>query len=124
MNTESCLIVRAHDRVALGGECCSCSFWESGSWVWGARFSDDVSHILVGVHHGCCSRAVTRGIETCVLDDVNARSFAGSGWGSFGGVHYTGFTDGDFRSSLWDLCLDKYNGDGRFDGGVDHDNFR
>ena len=55
------------------------SFWGSASWVWGARFSDDVSHILVGVHHGCCSRAVTRGLEMSVLDGVKARSLAGSG---------------------------------------------
>ena len=50
---------------------------------WEARFSDDVSHILVGVHHGCCFRVVTRGLEMRVLDDVNVWSFAGSGCGSF-----------------------------------------
>ena len=77
--------------------------------MWGTRFSDDVSHILVGDHHGCCSRAVARGLEMCVLDGVNTRSFAGSGWGSYlqGSVAL---------DHLWDLCLDKYTGDGRFDG--------
>ena len=58
--------------------------------MWGTRFSDDVSHILVGVHHGCCSRVVTRGLEMRVLDGVNARSFTGSGCGSFsrGPLHW------------------------------------
>jgi hypothetical protein len=53
-------------------------------------FSDDVNHILVEVHHGCCSRAVTRGLEMCVLDVVNAWSFTGSGLGSFcrGPLHW------------------------------------
>ncbi len=58
-------------------------FEESGSWWLGVGFSDNVSHILVGAHHGCCSRAVTRGLEMCVLDVVNTRSLAGSGYGSF-----------------------------------------
>ena len=57
-------------------------------------FSDNVSHILVGTHHGCCSRVVTRGLDRCVLDDVNARSLAGSGYGSFAVVRCTGFMDG------------------------------
>jgi hypothetical protein len=49
----------------------------------------------------------------CVLDDVNARSLAGSGCESFEGVHWTGFTDGD---CLWDLSLGQCTGDGKFDG--------
>ena len=60
----------------------------------GSGFIDNVSHILVGEHHGCCSRAVTRGLEMRVLDDVNARSLPGSGYESFAVVRYTGFMDG------------------------------
>ena len=70
-------------------------FEESGSWWFGAGFSDNVRHILVGAHHGCCSRAVTRGLEMRVLDDVNARSLSGSGYGSCAVVRYIGFMDGD-----------------------------
>jgi hypothetical protein len=53
------------------------------------------SHILVGTRHGCCSRAMTRGLEIRVLDGVNARSLAGPGYESFAVVRYTGFMDGD-----------------------------
>jgi len=77
------------------GEGCSCSFWESGSWVWETRFSDDVSHFLGGSRHGRCSRVMASGLEIRVLDDVNARSFAGSGCKSFVGVRCTGFVNGD-----------------------------
>ena len=45
----------------------------------GAGFSDDVSHILLGVCHGRCVRAMTRGLEIRVLEGVNTRSSAGSG---------------------------------------------
>jgi hypothetical protein len=69
-------------------------FEESGSWWFLAGFSDNVSHILVGAHHGCCSRAVTRGLDRRVLDGVNAWSLAGFGWESFAWVRCTGFTDG------------------------------
>ncbi len=69
-------------------------FEEFGSWWFLAGFSDNVSHILVGVHHGRCSRAVTRGLVRRVLDDVNVWSLAGFGWESFAWVRYTGFTDG------------------------------
>jgi hypothetical protein len=31
------------------------------------RISDNVGHILVGTHHGCCSRAVTRGLDNAFL---------------------------------------------------------
>ena len=69
-------------------------FEESGSWWFGAGFSDNVSHILVGAHNGCCSRAVTRGLDRRVLDDVNTRSLTGSGYGSFAVVRCIGFMDG------------------------------
>jgi hypothetical protein len=69
-------------------------FEESGSWWFLAGLSDNVSHILVGTHHGCCSRAVTRGLDRRVLDGVNVWSFAGFGWESFAWVRHTGFTDG------------------------------
>ena len=61
----------------------------------GTGFSDDVSHILLGVCHGRCVRAMTRGLEIRVLEGVNARSITGSGCESFAGVRYTGFVDGD-----------------------------
>ena len=60
----------------------------------GEGFSDNVSHILVGLCHGCCSRAMARGLEMYVLDDVNTQSLAGSGYESFAVVRYTGFMDG------------------------------
>jgi hypothetical protein len=88
--------VRVRDRVTFGGGMLTLAcFEESGSWWFLAEFSDNVSHILVGVHHGCCSRAVTRGLDWRVLDDVNAWSLAGFGWESFAWVRCTGFTDGD-----------------------------
>ena len=43
-------------------------FEESDSWWFLAGFYDNVSHILVGAHHGCCSRTVTRGLDRRVLD--------------------------------------------------------
>ena len=49
---------------------------------------------LGGVHHGRCARAMARGLEMRVLEGVNARSVAGSGWESFAGVRCTGFVDG------------------------------
>ncbi len=95
---KSWLIARARDRVAFGwGMLDLARFVESGSWggdLSGLRFSDDVSHILVGAHHGCCSRAVTRGLDRRVLDGVNALSLAGSGYGSFAAVRCTGFMNG------------------------------
>jgi hypothetical protein len=72
-----------------------------------------VVKILVGVHHGCCSRAVIRGLDRCVLDGVNARSLAGFGWESFAWVRYTGFTDGDLPMTS---IPGAHTGDGRFDG--------
>ena len=74
--------------------CFEAVFEESDSWWFLAGFSDNVSHILVGAHHGCCSRAVTRGLDRRVLDGVNAWSLAGFGWESFAWVRCTGFTDG------------------------------
>jgi hypothetical protein len=68
-------------------------FEESGSWWFLVGFSDNVSHILVEVHHGCCSRPVTRGLDRRVLDGVNTWSLAGFGWESFAWVRCTGFTD-------------------------------
>jgi hypothetical protein len=86
---------RAHDRVAFGGGMLDLScFEESDSCCLLAGFSDNVSHILVGSHHGCCSRAVTRGLDRRVLDGVNVWSLAGFGWESFEWVRFTGFTDG------------------------------
>ncbi len=41
-----------------------------------------------------CSRAMARGLEMRVLDDVNARSLAGFGWESCAWVRCTGFADG------------------------------
>jgi hypothetical protein len=37
---------------------------------------------------------MTRALEMCVLDDVNVRSLAGSGYESFAVVRCTGFMDG------------------------------
>ncbi len=71
-------------------------FEESGSWWFLPGFSDNVSHILVGAYHGCCSRTVTSGIDSRVLDGVNVWSLVGFGWVSFAWVRYTGFTDGGF----------------------------
>ena len=63
-----------------------CAWWGNGTpacfeMALGGSYhiSDNVGHILVGVHRGCCSRAVTRGLDRRVLDDVNARSLAGFG---------------------------------------------
>ena len=61
----------------------------------GSGFSDDVSHILLGTHHGRCARAMTGGFEIRVLEVSNVRSVAGSGCDSFTGVSCTGFVDGD-----------------------------
>ncbi len=71
--------------------------------------------ILVGDHHGCCSREVTRGFDRRVLDGVNERSLAGFGWESFAWVRYTGFTDGGLPMTSIPGTL---TGDGRFDGGT------
>ena len=58
-----------------------------GSVSWGGdselRSSDDVSQFLGGSRHGRCSRAMTSGLEMCVLDDVNTWSVPGSGCESF-----------------------------------------
>jgi hypothetical protein len=70
-------------------------FEESVSWWFLVGFFDNVSHILVGTHHGCCSRPETRGIDRRVLDDVNEWLLPGFGWESFEWVGYTGFMDGD-----------------------------
>jgi hypothetical protein len=59
------------------------------------RSNQSVSHTLVGTYHGCCSRAVTRGLDRRVLDGVNVWSLVGIGWESFAWVRCTGFTDGD-----------------------------
>ena len=78
-------------------------FEESVPWWWvhlGSGFSDNVSHILVGVCHGCCSRVMARGLEMRVLDGVNARSLAGSGFESFAVVRCIGFMDGDCSGNL------------------------
>jgi hypothetical protein len=59
------LIARVRDRVAFGwGMLALTCFEESGSWWFFAGFSDYVSHILVGVYNGCCSRTVTRGLDS------------------------------------------------------------
>ena len=57
---------------------------------------------MVGARHGRCDRAMTGGLEMCVLEDVNVRSVPGSGCESFTRVHYTGFVNGDCP---WDLSL-------------------
>ncbi len=93
-------IARAHDRVAFGGGILDlASFEESDSWWFLTGFSDNVSHILVGTYHGCCSCAVTRGLDRRVLDgvkfSVNTWSPPGFGWESFAWVRCSGFTDGD-----------------------------
>ena len=56
----------------------------------GTGFSDDVSHILLGARHGRCTREMTRGLETRVLEDAIVRSIAGSGCESFcrGPLHW------------------------------------
>ncbi len=66
----------------------------------GSGFSDDVSHILLGVCHGRCDRVMAGGFEMSVLEGANARSVEGSGCESFAGVRCTGFVDGDCP---WDL---------------------
>ena len=71
----------------------------------GVGFSDDVSHILLGTHHGRCTRVMTKGLEMCVLENANTWSIAGSECESFGGVRFTGFVDGDCP---WDLSLGHY----------------
>ena len=49
-----------------------------------------------------------------VLDGVNARSFCWFWvWILFQG---SAGLDSRMGACLWDLCLDKYTGDGRFDG--------
>ena len=80
------------------------------------RISDNVGHILVGTHHGCCSRAVTRGLDRRVLDGVNARSLAGFGWESFAWVRCTGFTDGSWP-------MGSIPGARTGDGGLDGETF-
>ena len=42
-----------------------------------------------------CSRTVVGRLEMLVLDGVNVRSLAGSGYESFEVVRFTGFMDGD-----------------------------
>ena len=79
----------------------------------GTGFSEDVSHILFGVCHGRCARAMARGLEVCVLEDDNTRSITGSRCDSFEGVHWTGFVDGDCP---WDLSLGHSLVMGKFDG--------
>ncbi len=82
---------------------------------WGTRSWDDVSHFLGGSRHGRCSRAMTGGLEMCVLDDVNVKSFTGSGCGSFyrGPLHWIrGWGLPDY---LWDLSLGHRTGDGKFE---------
>jgi hypothetical protein len=92
-------------KMTLGGSYC---------------ISDNVGHILVGTHHGCCSRAVTRGLDRRVLDGVNTCSLVGFGWeteeymGSrFAWVRCTGFTDGVLPMGS---IPGARTGDGRFDG--------
>ena len=60
----------------------------------GTGFSDDVSHILLGSHHGRCVRVIGRGLEIRALEDAKPVD-VGSGCESFGGVLCTGFVDGD-----------------------------
>ncbi len=72
-----------------------------------AGFSDNGSHILVGVCHGRCVRAIARGLEMRVLEGSNARSIAGSGCESLSGVLCAGFVDGDCP---WDLSLGQLTG--------------
>ena len=65
----------------------------------GAGFSDDVSHIPLGVVSRSLSRVMTRGFEMCVLEGTtNVWSVDGSGPSgceSFTGVRCNGIVDGD-----------------------------
>jgi hypothetical protein len=65
------------------------------------------------VHHGCCSRAVTRGIDRRVLDGVNAWSLAGFGWESFGLLMF--FLEGRRRGrgAPWCVLLRGFSQDER-----------
>jgi hypothetical protein len=85
-----CAVTRPH-CVSWGNGAPACFEMTLGGSY---RISDNVGHILVGTHHGCCSRTVTRGLDRLVLDDVNVWSLAGFGWESFAWVRCTGFTDG------------------------------
>jgi hypothetical protein len=85
-------------------------FEESDSWWFLSGFSDNVSHILVGAHHGCCSCAVTRGLDRRILDDVNVWSLPGFGWESFTWVRCL---DSRMGAYLWDLSLGHHTGDGQ-----------
>ena len=59
------------------------------------------------VDHGRCDRAMLGGLEIRVLEDANVRSFAGSRYESFAGVHCTGFVNGDCP---WNLSLGQNTG--------------
>jgi hypothetical protein len=84
-------------------------FEESGSWWFLAGFSDNVSHILVGAYHGCCSRAVTRGLDRRVLDGVTRGRFLVLGGNPF---HGSDELDSRMGTCLWDLSLGQRTGDG------------
>ncbi len=78
-------------------------FEESGSWWFITGFSDNVSHILVGAHHGCCSRAVTRGLDRSVLASVSTRGHLLVLGGN--PLHGSDALDSRMGACLWDLSL-------------------
>jgi hypothetical protein len=86
----------------------------AATWVTVLLFTPKCAQDLrFGMCHGRCSRAMTRGLEMCVLDDVNTCSVDSSGCESFPDVRCTEFTYGDY---LWGLSLGQRTGDGKFDG--------
>ncbi len=110
MSGRSWFIPRARDRVAFGGGMIALAcFEESDSWWFLAGYSDNVSHSLVGTHHGCCSRAVTRGLDGCVFDSVNTWSLVGLGGNP---LHGSDALDLRMGSCLWDLSLGQRTGNG------------
>jgi hypothetical protein len=80
-------------------------FEESGSWWFLAGFSDNVSHILVGAHHGCCSRAVTRGLDRRVLDSATRGLLLVLGGNP---LHGSDALDSRMGACLWALSLGQH----------------
>jgi hypothetical protein len=101
---------RARDRVTFGGGMLALAcFEESGSWWFLVGFSDNVSHILVGAHHGCCSLAVTRGLDRAFLmSSTRGRLLVLGG----NPLHGSDTLDSRMGSCLWDLSLGQRTGDG------------
>ncbi len=85
-------------------------FEESDSWWFLDGFSDDVSHILVGAHHGCCSRAVTRRLDRRVLMESTRGRFLVLGGNPF---HGSDTMDSRMGGCPWDLSLGQRTGDGQ-----------